>query len=131
MNRLILFFLLLGNVAFGQTNIVDTLKVRQDFELLMSNLAANYVYHNTKDVDLNCIKSYYSQKISSLKNSTETLLFFEYILDEFYDSHLHLNTSNKFSYRLYSPIFVSTTGNKTEISSTWKDQIESGLNQYH
>jgi carboxyl-terminal processing protease len=128
MNRLILFFLLLGNAAFGQTNIVDTLKVRKDFEQLMSNLEVNYVYHNTKDVDLNCIKSYYSQKISSLKNSTETLLFFEYILDEFYDSHLHLNTSNKFSYRLYSPIFVSTLGNKTEISSTWKDQIESGLN---
>lgn len=128
MNRLILFFLLLGNVAFGQTNIVDTLKVRQDFEKLMSNLETNYVYYNTKDVDLNCIKSYYSQKISSINNSTEALLFFEYILDEFYDSHLHLNTSNKFSYRLYSPIFVSTIGNKTEISSTWKDQIESGLN---
>ena len=47
---------------------------------------------------------------------------------KFYDSHLHLNTSNKFSYRLYSPIFVSTIGDKTEISSTWKDQIESGVN---
>jgi hypothetical protein len=128
MNKLLLISLLLGNVTFGQTNIVDTLKVRQDFEKLMSNLETNYVYYNTKDVDLNCIKSYYSQKISSIKNSTETLLFFEYILDEFYDSHLHLNTSNKFSYRLYSPIFVSTIGDKTEISNTWKDQIESGLN---
>ena len=91
-------------------------------------METNYVYYNSKDIDLNCLKSYYSQKISSLKNSSETLLFFEYILDEFYDSHLHLNTSNKFSYRLYSPIFVSTIGDKTEISSTWKDQIESGLN---
>ena len=128
MNRLIFFFLLLGNVAFAQTNTVDTLKVRQDFDKLMSNLETNYVYYNTKDVDLDCIKSYYSQKISSIKKSTEALLFFEYILDEFYDSHLHLNTSNKFSYRLYSPVFVSTIGDKTEILSTWKDQIESGIN---
>ena len=128
MNRLILFFLLLGNVAFGQTNTVDTLKVRQDFEKLITNLETNYVYYNTKDVDLNCIKSYYNQKISSIRNSTETLLFFEFILDEFYDSHLHLNSSTKFSYRLYSPIFTSTIGDKTEILSTWKDQIESGIN---
>ncbi len=55
-------------------------------------------------------------------------MFFEYILDEFYDSHLHLKRANNFSYRLYSPIFVSTTGDKTEILSTWKDQIDSGLN---
>jgi hypothetical protein len=128
MNRLILFFLLLGNVAFGQTNTVDTLKVRQDFEKLITNLETNYVYYNMKDVDLNCIKSYYNQKISSIRNSTETLLFFEFILDEFYDSHLHLNSSTKFSYRLYSPIFASTIGDKTEILSTWKDQIESGIN---
>jgi carboxyl-terminal processing protease len=39
-----------------------------------------------------------------------------------------LNSSNKFSFRLYSPIFASTIGDKTEILSTWKDQIESGIN---
>lgn len=74
------------------------------------------------------LKSYYSQKINSLSNNTETLLFFEYLLNEFYDSHLHLNRNIKSSYRLYSPLYAETTGNKTKISSTWKDQIESGLN---
>ncbi len=75
MNRLILFFLLLGNVAFGQINIVDTLKIRQDFENLITNLETNYVYYNTKDVDINCVKSYYNQKISSIKTVQKPCCF--------------------------------------------------------
>ena len=117
----------LNPVTSGQQNIIDTLKIREDFEKLMSDLETNYVYFKAKDVDLNCIKSHYSQQISSIKSNSEALLFFEYILDEFYDSHLHLNSSNKFSYRLYSPVFALTVANKTQIVSTWKDQIESGI----
>lgn len=123
-----LFILLLTNLTFSQTKLVDTIKVKQDFEKLITNLEKNYVYYNTKDLDLNCIKSYYSKKISTIKNETDALLFFEYILNEFYDNHLHLNTNSKSSYRLYSPLFAETIGNKIIISSTWKDQIESGLN---
>ena len=93
-----LFILLLTNLTFSQTKLVDTIKVKQDFEKLITNLEKNYVYYNTKDLDLNCIKSYYSKKISTIKNETDALLFFEYILNEFYDNHLHLNTNSKSSY---------------------------------
>lgn len=124
----ILFIILFTNYTFAQTKIVDTIKVKQDFEKLINNLETNYVYYNSKDVDLNCIKKYYSQKISTLKNETEILLFFEYILNEFYDNHLHLNTNSKSSYRLYSPLFAESIANKIIISSTWKDQIQTGLN---
>ena|SRR5690606_14596031 len=124
---LAIFFLVFGNSAFAQTNIVDTTKIREDFEKLISNLEKNYVYYNQKDVDLACIKSHYGNKISQIKNQTESLLFFEYLLDEFYDSHLHLKSHNNFSYRLYSPLFASISDNEFIISSYWKDQIENEI----
>ncbi len=127
MNKLflsILFSLSITQITFSQTNPIDINKVKQDFEKITSELETNYVYYNKKDVDLDCLKKHYNSKIDGLKNKSEVLLFFEYLLDEFYDSHLHLNTNNKHSFRLYSPIYVSTEGDKTVISSFWKSQIE-------
>lgn len=128
MKKILFVFLVNGYVAFAQTNIVDTIKIREDFEMLISNLEKNYVYFNKKDVDLACLKSHYSSKIGEIKNQTETLLFFEYLLDEFYDTHLHLKLSNKFSFRLYSPVYASIRDNEFIISSYWKDQIENEIN---
>lgn len=127
MKKLLFIFLVVGNSAFAQTNIIDTTKIREDFEKLISNLEKNYVYYNQKDVDLACIKSHYSNKINEIKNQTESLLFFEYLLDEFYDSHLHLKSNNNYSYRLYSPVFTSIRDNEFIISSYWKDQIENKI----
>lgn len=127
MKRIFLLFLIFSKTAYSQSIKIDTLKIRQDFENLISNLEKNYVYYNQKDVDLGCIKSHYSRKINEIKNETELLLFFEYLLDEFYDSHLHLKSNNNFSYRLYSPVFASIRDNECIISSYWKDQIESEI----
>jgi len=128
MKKILFIFLFFNNFLFAQSNPVDTIKVRADFEKIILNLKLDYVYHNKKDVDLDCLKKQYASKIGTLKNDSEVLLFFEYLLDEFYDSHLHLQTNNQNSYRLYSPIYVSTIGNKTTVSSIWKDQIESKIN---
>jgi C-terminal processing protease CtpA/Prc len=128
MKKLTFLFLLFGNFVFAQGTATDTVKVRKDFEKLIANLEKNYVYYNQKDVDLNCLKSYYSNKISSLKNNDDVLLFFEYLLNEFYDSHMHLKSNIKSSYRLYSPIYASNDGTKTLIASYWKDQIETKFN---
>lgn len=123
----ILFTLSIAQVVFSQSNLIDTIKVKQDLDEMLLKLETKYVYYNKKDVDFDCLKKYYSGKIGSLKNNAEVLLFFEYLLDEFYDSHLHLNTNNKHSFRLYSPIYASTEGSKTVISSFWKDQIENNI----
>jgi len=130
MNKLfftILFTLSIVQVTFSQSYSIDADKVKQDLEKIISKLETKYVYYKLKDVDLDCLKKHYNSKIGSLKNKTEVLLFFEYLLDEFYDSHLHLNTNNNHSFRLYSPIYVSTKGNKSVISSFWKDQIEKSI----
>lgn len=127
MKRIFLFFLLISYIAHSQSVQIDTLKLRQDYENLISNLEKNYVYFKQKDVDLDCIKSYYSNKIGEIKNQTEALLFFEYLLDEFYDSHLHLKSNNNFSYRLYSPVYVSASQDEYIISSYWKDQLNNKI----
>jgi len=54
MKIFLLIFLVTTNVAFAQTEIVDTLKIRQDFENLINHLETNYVYYKSKDVDLIC-----------------------------------------------------------------------------
>ena len=51
-------------------------------------------------------------------------MFFEYLLDEFYDSHITLNTARKSSFRLNSPIHSKTKNEKTIITHVWQNQIE-------
>ncbi len=45
-------------------------------------------------------------------------------MDEFYDSHLILNTNRNSSYRLYSPVYASLSNNTFKISSVWQSQLE-------
>jgi len=55
------------------------------------------------------------------------VLFFEYLLDEFYDSHLILNTNRASSYRLYAPIYGSFKDGKTIITEVWSSQISEAM----
>ncbi|MEX0362568.1 MAG: S41 family peptidase, partial [Allomuricauda sp.] len=49
---------------------------------------------------------------------------FEYLLDEFYDSHLILSTNRNSSFRLYSPIYIKIENGKAVISNIWQTQIQ-------
>jgi len=127
MNKTLFLFLLICKFSFALSSPIDTLKVKEDLDKILLDLETKYVYYNHKDVDVECLKKYYTSKISSLKTEAEVLLFFEYLLDEFYDSHLHLNSNNNQSFRLYSPLYANTIGSKTIISSIWKDQIDNEI----
>lgn len=108
----------------GQSNPVDLTKVEEDLEALLYDLSNNYVYVKEKKIDLECIKEHYRKQIKRLKTKTEVTLFFEYLLDEFYDSHLILNTNTRSSFRLYAPIYVQIQKDKIIIKNLWKSQIE-------
>lgn len=113
--------------AFFTFNIVaqvNTQEIREDFNIMVQNLSNYYIYFGDKNIDINCIKEKYGEKIDNIKTNDETVLFFEYLLDEFYDSHLMLNTSIKSSFRLYSPIYVELKKDKIFIKNIWKTQIE-------
>ncbi len=121
---LALSFLLSFCSAYPQNTQADPIKIEQDLDEILTDLSQNYVYLEDKNVDLDCIRDYYRQQIPSIKTEEETVLFFEYLLNEFYDSHLILNTNRSSSYRLYSPIYASISDGKPIISSVWLSQIK-------
>lgn len=127
MKQLIITFTLLLNFscANSQDNKTNQTKIKEDLNGIINDLSENYVYLQEKIIDLNCIKEYYEKQIPDIKTEEQTVLFFEYLLDEFYDSHLILNTNRNSSFRLYSPIYVSIKNGKPIVSNVWQIQIES------
>ncbi|UAM97793.1 hypothetical protein K8354_16105 [Polaribacter litorisediminis] len=125
---LILLLLLITNLTFGQENRIDHTKIEEDLEEIINDVIRNYVYLEAKNVDINCVKEYYSNEIKNIKTEEETVLFFEYFLNEFYDSHLLLNTNRKSSFRLFAPIYTTIENNKLIVANVWQTQVDS-LNQ--
>jgi hypothetical protein len=126
MKKLILgiTILLTFSCANSQETKVDRSKIEEDFEQIMSDIKNNYIYLSDKKVDIDCIYSNYKKKIKLIDSEDQRLLFFEYLLDEFYDSHVILMRSIRQSYRLDSPIFTVTKNGKTKIKNVWQTQIE-------
>lgn len=126
MKKLILgiTILLTFSCANSQETKVDRSKIEEDFEQIMSDIKNNYIYLNDKKVDIDCIYFNYKKKIKLIDSEDQRLLFFEYLLDEFYDSHVILMRSIRKSYRLDSPIFTVTKNGKTKIKNVWQTQIE-------
>lgn len=123
--RIIAFILLLNFFCVNsQDRIIDQTKIKEDLNGIINDLSENYVYLQEKNVDLNCIKTHYEKQIPNIKTEEQTVLFFEYLLDEFYDSHLILNTNRNSSFRLYSPIYVSIKNEKPIVSNVWHIKVE-------
>ncbi len=121
---LVIYLMTLGTLTYAQLVGIDKQKVKEDLEEIISDISSRYIYFSEKGIDINCIRTYYSGKIEQLKTENDVILFFEYLLDEFYDSHLILNTNTSASYRLYAPIYVSLNKDRFIISSVWHTQIE-------
>lgn len=106
-------------------NTVDSYKINEDFGQIIQDLSNKYIYLNDKKTDFDCVKTQYAKVINTVKTNEEKVLFFEYLLDEFYDSHLILNTTTKSSYRLHSPIYVSLKKGKFYVENIWSSQMKS------
>jgi C-terminal processing protease CtpA/Prc len=125
MKQLIIpFILLLNSCANPQDNETDQTKIKEDLNEIINELSENYVYLQEKKVDLNCIREYYGDQIPNIKTEEQTVLFFEYLLAEFYDSHLILNTNTNSSFRLYSPIYATINNGRPIVTNVWQTQIE-------
>ncbi|RMG24726.1 MAG: hypothetical protein D6730_12210 [Bacteroidetes bacterium] len=121
----LIFFLLLSMLCVpikGQQ--VDHGNIREDLRELLYNIERHYIYLHEKKVDLDCLKAHYESLIPQIRTTEETILFFEYLLDEFYDSHLILNTNTPSSFRLYSPLYVRIEDNRPVIANVWQTQIK-------
>ncbi len=127
MKKVIFIIIVVLNFSFAQSqeNDIDTTKIKEDLNEILTDLSQNYIYLQEKNVDLDCLRQHYESLIEDLKTEEETVLLFEYLLDEFYDGHLILNTKRNSSFRLYAPIYVKTENGKTVISNLWQNQIQS------
>jgi carboxyl-terminal processing protease len=110
--------------CYSQVNTINKEEIREDLNEIINDISQNYVYLNDKNVSLKCIKDYYSSQIKNLQTEEETVLFFEYLIDEFYDSHLNLGTHRPSSFRLYTTIYASISNGKPIISNVWQTQIQ-------
>ncbi|WP_422348526.1 S41 family peptidase [Flagellimonas sp.] len=126
MKNLILILMIILNFSCvqSQENQIDRTKIKEDLNEILTDISQNYIYLDEKNVDLDCIREHYESQIEKLNTEEETVLFFEYLLDEFYDSHLILNTNRNSSFRLYSPIYIKIENGKAVISNIWQTQIQ-------
>jgi hypothetical protein len=110
MKKHILIFLIVilnFSCVYSQKSEINHSQIKEDLYQMLNDISQYYAYQKDKNVDLNCLLEYYESQIPNIKTEEETVLFFEYILDEFYDSHLMLNTNRNSSFRLHSPIYAT------------------------
>ena len=120
MKRLtILILILISENIFGQIRIEEKDRLKEDLAEIISDITNDYIYLRDKEVNLDCIENQYGVFIDSIKLTSDKLLLFEYLLDEFYDSHLILNSNNSKSYRLYSPIYIKEVNEEFIIDNVW------------
>ena len=119
------FFLFNLSYANSQESKIDHNKIKEDLNKIITDISHNYVYLQEKNVDLNCVQKYYEKQIPNIKTEEETVLFFEYLLNEFYDNHLTLKTNTNSSFRLFAPIYTTIENGKLIVTNIWQTQIES------
>lgn len=126
MKQLVLSLLIIVNVSCGSSQelSVEHVNIKEDLDEIITNLSEEYAYLKDKNIDLDCIREYYEKRITSISTKAQAVLFFEYLLDEFYDSHLILNTNVRSSYRLYSPIYATIQNEIPVIANVWQTQLE-------
>ena len=98
--------------------------VRKDLNDMLQYIIDQYVYLDEKKVDIQCIREKYSSAIEGLNSRGDVILFFEYLLNELYDSHISLNTNLSESYRLWAPIYAEISNDQVYIKNVWQTQIQ-------
>lgn len=111
------------NLILAQTSFNKD-QLPEELTKILSDIERYYPYLSEKALDFECLKEKYTQKLASVQNQAEAILFFEYLLDELYDDHVHLNTNLPSSYRLSSPIFTQTQKGITRVTDVWTSQIQ-------
>ncbi|WP_109301230.1 S41 family peptidase [Aquimarina sp. AU474] len=126
MKNLILIITTLINFSCvnSQENKIDQNKIKEDLGKIINDISHNYTYLQEKKVDLNCIQEHYEKEIPNIKTEEEIVLFFEYLLDEFYDNHIILRTNRNSSFRLFAPIYITIDNGKPVVTNIWQTQIE-------
>lgn len=90
---------------------------------MLQNIEENYAYADNKNINWSCLKERYTEQAQSVQDRNDTVLFFEYLLMEFADSHMTLNTNIQDSYRLHSPLAVKKVAQQFFVDDFWQSQL--------
>jgi len=112
------------NVPKAQEYHLQRQELIDDVIHLLDQVATNYAYLSEKDVDMQCLRRIYTLKSQEVHSLESEIGFYEQLLNEFYDSHVHLNTNTQASYRLSAPLYVTLKGNTFFITQYWKSQLK-------
>lgn len=108
--------------AQGYQNEIQ--KLIEDVNYMIDQIATNYVYLSDKKVDLNCLRASYIEAAKNVHSIQTEISLYENLLNEFYDSHIHLNSNTQSSYRLNAPIYISSKNREFYITEVWVSQIK-------
>lgn len=86
---------LFTNNGIAQSYNKNVVHLEEDLDYLFKALKEDYVYAKDKAVDWACLQQYYRNQIDQIETEEDEVLMFEFLLDEFYDSHVILNTNRK------------------------------------
>ncbi|MEM6631986.1 MAG: S41 family peptidase [Bacteroidota bacterium] len=109
--RILYVLIFLSPAAQAQDSNLDLEKIRAGVKEMLSDIQSYYVYLPDRAVDWECMATSYLAKVDSLSTQEDVLLLFEYLLDEFYENHIHLNVNTNASYRLSSPLHLEVREN--------------------
>jgi carboxyl-terminal processing protease len=123
--HILIFIIVILNFScvYSQKSEINHSQIKEDLYQMLNDISQYYVYQKDKKIDLNCLLEYYESQIPNIKTEEETVLFFEYLLNEFYDNHLTLRTNRKSSFRLFAPIYITIEYGKPIITDVWQTQI--------
>jgi C-terminal processing protease CtpA/Prc len=86
-------------VAAPQTTFTRQ-QYEEDFDFLWQNISDDYAYFDQKQTDWNKVHEIYRPQIQAVKTYGDFVALLEFVLEELYDFHTHLNTNTATSPRL-------------------------------
>jgi C-terminal processing protease CtpA/Prc len=118
-----------ASCGFFQKEIPLSLEQKNlaEYDQFIADFENNYIYLDQNSALFDCLKKTYREKASTIPNTWEHVKFYETLLHELHDSHIHLNTNTGESYRLNAPIYAQTVLGKTSIINVWQTQLQDSL----
>ena len=119
-----LVFLVLMASCSGYQPTESTSNNLQEFDRLMADIEAEFIYYKEKKKLLRCIEKAYRPFVDTISQPYYKVLFYDRLLDELYDSHIHLNTNTGQSYRLNSPVYAELKENRFFLKNVFASELQ-------
>jgi len=125
--RIQFIILVLGIVCLGcsasKSKIEDSENL-QEFDQLMSDIREQHIYLKERKALIRCIEKTYRPLVDTISQSYYKVLFYENLINEFNDSHMHLTTNTEDSYRLNSPVYVELREGRYYIKNIFSSELQ-------